>query len=57
MVPFGSNIGGYNSLNNVFGLIYLNFMSTMKRCPIGPSCEIPSRILLNSMSIGGLSFF
>ena len=53
----GLNIGGYNSFNNVFGLILLNLMSTMKRCLIVSSCESQSKTLLNFVRLGGFSFF
>ena len=51
-------LGGYISLNNnVLGLISLNLISTIKRCPMLPSRDILSKIVLSSVRLGGCSCF
>ena len=55
---FFSNIGEKISLNiRVLGFISWNLISTMKRWPILSSCEILSKILLNSTKRGGCLCF
>ena len=61
MVPlfyFFSNMGGQISFkSNVLGFVLWNLISTIKRCPVLSSCDILSKIFLNSVILGTCSCF